>query len=352
MDFAPDISSLLAIGTIFVALPVLLAVAGAWRRGRLARHVNQKMVRCCLPFVEGPLREAVCGAMLGAALAEAALLPLSRRPRWVVKTRQPRSLDGARYAVMTQVMLCAARSLQPDGAISLRHYGLELAYLSRYAYRASGAMQAVARRFRQRTLSDDLGSRFSQSVEALLCAVPIALAWHHRPPRAAELSAATVALSHRSAAVREGARNLAAAIVRAIPGRAGPSMDSRRAWLEAVLCDADTLDSARSVALFRAADLAVEPLSVALEHFSSGSCVDEVMPVALYLALRHKDAPMEALAEASKLGRQARYVAPLALAIIGAHVGASALPEALVQALQDRQLIELWGEKIAVFEPK
>lgn len=363
----PSISLVLLAAAVLVAAAIALELSiDALRRRRHALRINRSLVPPTLPSLEGPLRDATCGALLGAALGDAAGCELRYLPpALAARLTEPRLRlfrplwRRGRYGVRTQLMLAAARAIDRDGTLAVRRYRLELAFLARYAIGAPRPLRRALVRLRRGPLERHVASSTSVGSCALLVAVPLGAALHDRPAHAAALAAELVAQTHASVEVRQSAALLAAAVARSVQlhGTQGPhSLDARRVWIERVARDAGGPDGPAAIATLPVADLAAAPLAEVRARLRLRESALDVLVLGLQIALHRRDDIRAALRDAATLGHLAASVAAIALALIGARLGQRALDAALqdedLARLQDRSELELHGEKLALVQPR
>lgn len=356
--------------TLHISL-VLAAGLGAlqiallsWRslsRRRLALRVNQPLSTPPLPTVEGTWRDVCCGAFVGSALGESTGASVRNLPR-ALAMRVGHELDvtrkhawrpvwrPGRYALTTQLMMAAARAVEDDGQLNLRRYRLEIAFLHRYAVQPSGAVASAARRYRAGRARPTLAQRVGQSGEAAIVGVPVGLVWAHDPGYAAQLAAKLAGQTHERSEVRQAAALVAAATARLASMEPGEKLQ-RRQLLDQIGVDAGGPEGAAAIAIKPAADLAARPLEENLQRLRTSLRVLDVLPLAFYLALRFDRAPQLLLEVLPRLGRQAPVAGAIAMALVSVRSGLAALEGLpLLDALQDRDALEILGERMSVLK--
>jgi hypothetical protein len=234
-------------------------------------------------------------------------------------------------------------------------FRIELAHLDRYARGPRRQLSRLFSRAQRADLRTPLAS--PHGTWELLCAtLPIALVWHDQPQRAAKHAAALLATTHTDAKLLDAARLLASATAHCLHlQRQAPA--SRRAWLQTVLQDACIEDSPLGTICERAAHLA------SLDAPSAEpSPVHELEAVPLWslgLALRCFELSQQARpatellnsmrAYARQLGKWQKGASHLAWALLGAFLGANALPAPAPLLSPRRCRSRLLANKLSAF---
>ena len=306
----------------------------------------------------GPLESAFVGALVGAALGDAFGAPLER-------IEDPERLETATRARALPELAVPPGGRSPVALLSDETQQLELAIetlievgrrrleldvtLERLAERLGrwsthprgghrnpeGGSVELARRLSEGTPWPEVGSNALAGAHGLLRAVPFGLSFSNDPRRAEHWAAAQSRITHRNERSVAAAAALAATLAALTRGE--PLTFSLSEGVAAA-CRYDPSAAARLALALRDADAGVPP-SRALEQRRERNTL-EVLESAFYVVRRVPDDLEGAVRIAAATPGDSDAVAALTGALIGARLGAGALPQAWVGVLERAEGLE------------
>ncbi len=287
------------------------------------------------------------GALLGTALGDAVGRPFEGHAH-VDRARVEAWLDAADQLTWTDdtaMTIALSRSLIAQrGDIDPEQLGdaFALAY-RREPWRGYGAgpPQVFAAAAEGTSYVEAAAGLFGGSGSfgngAAMRAAPVAVVGHDDPGRVAQLARAQATVTHAHPLGQDGAALLALSVwaVAATPHRAGADAIADQLAL------LDTLEMRRAATA--ALDLAPDgDAATIVARLGNGIAAVEAVPAALAAFLRAPEEPRAVLAGAVALGGDTDTIAAMAGALVGARVGASALPRHFLGRLEGHEeLIDL-----------
>jgi len=273
------------------------------------------------------------GALLGSAFGDVLGAPVEGWPAARIATEYgspPDSTalfaaDSGRYTDDTQMLLATLRSLLRskgvDGADCGRACAEAFDPARRYGRSATAVLEAVRGGVDPRQTARLLFPQGSWGNGAAMRIAPVGLFCGHLP--AAELRvrvAEAVCFTHDHSEAVDAALVLAMTVGRFSRLAAGQPVDGSRLLTE--LAEA-CIDATMHEALLLAAELLQQRMAIpkAAARLGNGVRSSEAVPLALYVAFSHLDAPMTAILAAVGCGGDSDTVAAMTGAIVGARHG-------------------------------
>jgi ADP-ribosylglycohydrolase/O-acetyl-ADP-ribose deacetylase (regulator of RNase III) len=320
------------------ALLVVLRVRWARRAFAVASAPSDRPI-------DPDLRDRAEGTLVGVATGDALGLPTELLPLWLSRLRYRRGPDLYRGLVRfvrqkgdisddTQLTLCLARSITPDGEYLHERFLDELGQWSYFRVAAGRATTRAAKRLRRLPMDSRHVGEASEGNGAAIRIAPLAILHAAR-----DEAALFTEVDRNARATHTGERALAAARFMAALVREA-LRSPRRAFDD----PGHRLDALRGAA--ERSGFGWDRVATAREGGNSGHVDESVTAAARVLLTCGLDlrAAMAAIFEA---GGDTDSIGAMVGAVIGAQLGASGLPLAWASALQHRDALADLGARLA-----
>jgi ADP-ribosylglycohydrolase len=319
----------------------------AWQRERRWVQLLEQ-----LP-IDGPgepartnvLEDRFVGCLVGGAIGDALGRMGESLPSWLVRLRfgtiadfHPGLLRRVRAAGSvtddTQLTLCLARSIGPDGHCDREMLSRLLIDWYDYRIGPGRATTTAVKRLKQGIPWERAGEPNSAGNGTVIRVAPIGLVWHRDTERRQQQAEWSAIGTHRHPLAISGARLIADAIAFALQRTAERPPD-----LIAHLLEHETDRTWRN-ALIMVQELNSEMTCKSLRRLGKSGFVVHTVSAALYLFQKLGDRPQAALLTAANCGGDTDSIGAVLGNLLGAWHGMRALPERLRRQVQGQAVLK------------